>query len=58
MVNGFTRKVTIEKDFWPDPERGVEDVPEEHLGELTQFLRDNNVEVTSDNLVRAWEQAK
>jgi hypothetical protein len=58
MVNGFTRKVTIEKDFWPDPERGVEDIPEEHLGELTQFLRDNNVVVTSENLVRAYEQAK
>ncbi len=58
MVNGFTRKVTIEKEFWPDPERGVEDIPEEHLGELTQFLRDNNVVITSENLVRAYEQAK
>ena len=58
LLNNFTRKVIIEKDWWPDPELELDDVPEEHLGELTKALRLRNIPVTSDTLIRAWQQAK
>ena len=60
LLNNFTREVTINRSsIIPGVTTlTLEDIPEEHLGELTQFLRDNNVPVNSDNLIRAYEQAK
>lgn len=58
MLNGLTRKVTVEKSFWPDPELGIGDIPEEHLDSLTNALRERNIPITSDNLIRVYEQAK
>lgn len=58
MLNDLTRRVTIEKKFWPDPELGIGDIPEEDLGALTNHLRENRIPITSENLIRAYEQAK
>jgi hypothetical protein len=58
MLNDLTRRVTIEKKFWPDPELGIGDIPEEDLGALTNHLRKNKIPITADNLLRAYEQAK
>jgi hypothetical protein len=58
LLNSLTRKVIIEKDFWPDPELGISDIPEEHFGDLIKALRDHRIPITSDTLIRAYEQAK
>lgn len=58
LLDNITRKVTIERSLWFDTEVGIGDIPEEHLGTLTNALRKRNIPVTSDNLVRAYEQAR
>lgn len=58
MLNGITNKVTIERSLWFDKDVGIGDIPEEHLGALTNALRKRNIPITSDNLVRAYEQAR
>jgi hypothetical protein len=58
MLDSITNKVTIERSFWFDKDVGIGDIPEEHLGVLTNALRKRNIPVTSDNLVRAYEQAR
>ena len=58
LLNNITRKVTIERSLWFDKDVGIGDIPEEHLGTLTNALRKRNIPITSDNLVRAYEQAK
>lgn len=58
-MNGFTRKVAVEGFLGLyDTEKDIGDVPEEHLPALTQYLRSNNIPITADNLIRAYEQAK
>lgn len=58
MLNGLTNKVIVERKFWLDPELGIDDIPEEDLGVLTNYLRENRVPVNTNNLIRAYEQAK
>jgi hypothetical protein len=58
MLDSITNKVTIERSFWFDKDVGIGDIPDEHLGVLTNALRKRNIPITSDNLVRAYEQAR
>lgn len=63
VLSDLTREVTIERsafgvDFLaPDVEQNVTDIPPENLRILSQFLRDNNIPVTADNLAKAQRQA-
>lgn len=57
LVNGMTRKVVKERSLWFDKEMDLTDIPTEDLGVLSDYLRQNNIPVTSDNLIRAHEQA-
>ena len=63
MLSDLTRKVTIERNLFgidfiaPDEELSVTDLTREDVVTLSKFLRDNNIPVTSANLVRAQRQA-
>ena len=63
-LSDLTREVTIERsafgvDFLaPDVDQSITDIPSENLRVLSKFLRDNNIPVTSDNLIRAQRQAE
>lgn len=57
MLNDFTRKVVIEGTLW-DSEYDIMDIPAEDTPVLSKFLRDNGIPVTSDNLIKAYRQAK
>jgi hypothetical protein len=57
LLSGLTRTVVQEKDFWFDAELDITDVPSDDVPVLSKFLRDNNVPVTSDNLIKAYKQA-
>ncbi len=64
VLSELTRKVAIEKSFlsvdrfWPDSEASVADMDAEDVTALSRFLRDNNIPVTAENLVKAQRQAK
>ena len=63
VLSDLTREVTIKRtafgaDFlYPDVEQSVTDIDPEELRVLSKFLRDNNVPVTANNLVKAQRQA-
>lgn len=63
-LSDLTRGVTIERsafgvDFLvPDVDRSVTDIPPENIRVLSKFLRDNNIPVTADNLLKAQRQAE
>lgn len=57
MLNDFTRKVVIEGTLW-DSEYDITGIPAEDMPVLSKFLRDNRIPVTSDNLIKAYKQAK
>jgi len=56
VLNGFTRKTVVDGLIF-DSTKTLKDVPAEDVGALSKFLRDNNVPVTSDNLLKAYQQA-
>lgn len=56
VLNGLTREVTIEGRIW-DSDLDINDIPEDDRKTLTKFLRDNNIPVTADNLIKAHKQA-
>ena len=58
MVSGLTRTVVKERKFLPDPELDIADIPAEDVSAVSDFLRDNNIPVTADNMLKAYEQAK
>lgn len=63
VLSELTREVTIKRsafgvDFLaPDAEQDVTEIPPENLRVLSQFLRDNGVPVTAENLLKAQRQA-
>ncbi len=57
LLSDFTRKV-VQEGFIFDSELDLSDVPSEDVPTLSKFLRENNVPVTSDNLIKAYEQAR
>lgn len=56
LLADLTRK-TVEEGFIFDTERTLEDVPPEFVPQISNYLRDNGVPVTSDNIIRAYQQA-
>lgn len=56
MLNEMTRTVTSEGALW-DTEYELRDIPPEDLQVLTDHLRQNNIPLTGDNLIRAYIQA-
>ncbi len=56
VLNGFTRKTVVDGTLW-NSEKTLKDIPAEDVSTLSDFLRKNNVPVTSDNLLRAYQQA-
>lgn len=57
LLSGLTRTVVQQRDWWPDAELDISDVPAEHVPVLSKFLRDSNVPVTADNIIKAYKQA-
>ena len=63
VLSDLTREVTIKRSafgadiLYPDVEQSVTDIDPEELRVLSKFLRDNNVPVTANNLVKAQRQA-
>ena len=62
-LSDLTRKVTIEKSafgvgfLYPDEEQSITDVKPEYVRDLSQYLRDKGIPVTSENLLKAQRQA-
>jgi hypothetical protein len=56
VLSGLTR-VVVQEGLIFDSELTLEDVPAEDIPTLSNFLRDNGVPVTSDNLIKAFKQA-
>lgn len=58
LLNDMTRQVVLEKPWYQSDETlDISEVPAEDIPTLTDYLRDNGVPVTSDNLIKAYEQA-
>lgn len=53
LLASLTRKV-VEEGFIFDSDRTLEDVPSEALPQISNFLRQNGVPVTSENIIRAY----
>jgi hypothetical protein len=58
VLNGLTRKVVIERPYWFDKKVDITDIDADVQETLSDFLIQNNIPVTADNLIKAWEQAK
>ena len=56
VLSGLTRNV-VQEGFIFDTELDLTDIPPDDVPVLSKFLRDNRIPVTSDNLIRAYEQA-
>ncbi len=56
VLSGLTRKV-VQEGLIFDSELDLTDIPADNVPVLSKFLRDNGIPVTSDNLIRAYEQA-
>lgn len=60
LLSGLTRTVVQEGGIFRlgiDIELDLTDIPTEDIPTLSKFLRDNNVPVTVDNLIKAYNQA-
>jgi hypothetical protein len=60
LLAGLTRTVVQEGSVFRlgiDVELDLTDVPADDVPVLSKFLRDNNVPVTADNLIKAYQQA-
>lgn len=59
MLDDLVRQTVIERPYWFDlRNQGVDDIPPEDLGVLTDFLHRNNIPVTGPNLIRAYQDAR
>jgi len=56
LLSGLTRAVVQEGRFF-DSKLDLTDIPTDDVPVLSKFLRDNNVPVTTDNLIKAYKQA-
>lgn len=56
LLNNLTREVVVE-GFVFDSEYDITDIPTEDIEPLTDFLRQNSIPVTADNLHRVYKQA-
>jgi len=63
VLSDLTREVTIERSAFgvgflaPDVELSLIDMSQADMRVLSEFLRDNNIPVTSENLIKAQRQA-
>ena len=57
VLSGFTRKAVQEGRLFGTNEYDLTDIPSDDIPVLSKFLRDNNVPVTTDNLIKAYKQA-
>lgn len=56
LLSGLTREV-VQEGFIFDTDLDITDIPAEDIPAVSRFLRDNNIPVTSDNLIKAHQQA-
>jgi len=56
LLSDMTRSV-VQEGFFFDTELDLADIPADDVTALSKFLRDNNIPVTSDNLIKAHLQA-
>lgn len=58
VLSDLSRRVVIEKNWWPDSEQDITEVPADVIPQLTKFLHDSGIPATADNIMRAYEQAR
>jgi|TARA_Y100000310_G_scaffold127563_1_gene126687 hypothetical protein len=57
MLNNMTRKIVKERAFWFDKEEDLTDIPAEDLRVISNYLHNNNISATAENILKAFEQA-
>lgn len=57
MLNSMTRKVVKDRTFWFDKEQDITDIPAEDLGVISDYLHQNSIPATAENILKAYEQA-
>lgn len=57
LLNSMSRTVVKERQFWLDTEMDITDIPAEDMKTLSDYLHQNNIPATADNLIRAYQQA-
>lgn len=56
LLSGFTRKAVQEGRLWGTNKVGLTTIPAENIPQLSKFLRDNKLPVTTQNLVDLYNQ--
>lgn len=57
VLAGFTRKAVVERNWLSNKEMSITDIPVEDVQPLTDFLRQNKIPITAENLIKAYRQA-
>lgn len=57
LLSDMTKKVVKERTFWFDSESDLTDIPADDLRVISEFLHNNNIPATSENILKAYEQA-
>ena len=57
LLNDMTRKVRVVKNWWPDSNLDITDIPAEDLSALSDYLHEKGYPVTADNLIKAYRDA-
>lgn len=63
MLSKLTREVTIKRNAFgidflaPDSDQDITDITPDNLKQLSDFLRENNIPVTAESLLKAQQQA-
>jgi hypothetical protein len=58
VLNDFTRKFVVEKEYWFDSEQDIADIPADELKQISDFLYENNIPANVSTIFKAYEQAK
>lgn len=57
LLNSMARTVIKEREYFFDAELDITEIPAEDMKTLSDYLHQNNIPATADNLIRAYQQA-
>jgi hypothetical protein len=57
LLSSMTKTLVKERSFWFDDEQDLTDIPADDMRLISDFLHQNNIPATSENILKAFEQA-